>query len=374
MFPRPSRRRLPIDPSVEHLRKQAKRLAAAQSLALGHAQHQLAQAYGCAGWTDLLRLVEQLRSGASQPADGQGPMRPLPDAANRGDLAQVRMLLGTGTFSRHDLDLALARAVLAFAQRQEIAELLIEHGADPDGQYGAGYGPIVLVTGECLDPDGLAFLIRHGADVAFAPVMSKYGPTSPLIATLGSYLRGANERKRRCIDLLLNAGARLPDEVTPAMLAIHRSDAAALRRALAEDPDQIHRQHLRMPFGNLRLAGGMLLHLAVEVGSLACMDLLLALGTDPNAHSAELDGCGGHTPIFHAIAVNQGAGLPVLEHLLRCHRARIDLTAQAILLVHGRRTPHALTPAGYAAWTMADAPADWPRSSPRELALLRDGA
>src|SRR5207247_2142112 len=85
------------------------------------------------------------------------------------------------------LDLALARAVGNFNKGRAVAELLIEHGADPDGQYGSNYGPIVFVPCETLDPDGIQFLIDHGADVTFKPIDTKYGPASPL----NGELRGA---------------------------------------------------------------------------------------------------------------------------------------------------------------------------------------
>ena len=41
---------LPPNPSAEHLRKQAKRLAKAGNLKLAAAQHRLANDYGFAGW------------------------------------------------------------------------------------------------------------------------------------------------------------------------------------------------------------------------------------------------------------------------------------------------------------------------------------
>jgi ankyrin repeat protein len=294
----------------------------------------------------------------------------LPDAANRNDAAAVRALLARGGIAQADLDLALARAVLSFAQRREIAELLIAHGADPNGQYGGDYGPIVLVTGECLDPDGLEFLLRHGADVSFAPIPSKYGPTSPLIATLGSHARGANGRKHRCIALLLAHGAVLPAEVTPEMLAIHRGDPAALAAALDGDPDLVHRRFPAMPYGNLRLAGGTLLHLAVECGDLPCVELLLGRGAFVNARGQMVDGLGGETPLFHAVATLHGAGLPVLERLTRGGGHWIDRDASARFAVFGEPIPRAMTALEYAEWSLTG-PSPGCRASERELALLR---
>jgi ankyrin repeat protein len=49
---------LPPRPSVEHLRKQAKRLARRDQLTLGKAQHQIAQHYGAINWAALLSRVK----------------------------------------------------------------------------------------------------------------------------------------------------------------------------------------------------------------------------------------------------------------------------------------------------------------------------
>ncbi len=367
-----SRKRLPINPSAEHLRKQAKRLAASRAITLAEAQRDLARDYGCDAWAELMHMVETMSRGADTLHGGHPAMEELPAAANRNDLARVRSLLAQGGFTQHDLDLALARAVLAFAKRREIAELLVEHGADPDGQYGANYGPIVLVTGECLDPDGLAFLLRHGADVSFPPLPSKYGPTSPMIATLGTYDRGANERKHRCIDLLLAHGAPLPHGITAEMLAIHRGDAADLAGLLDRDPDLVHRRFPEMPYGNIRLAGGTLLHLAVEFGELDCVELLLARGADINAPALVVDGFGGQPPLVHAIATIHAAGLPVLEHLLRRAGRWIDREARSRFVLFGEPIPQPMTPLEYATWAAAETTPEFRRTTAAEFALLRN--
>src|ERR1044072_3361811 len=75
---------LPPNPSAEHLRKQAKRLAKAEGLKLAAAQHRLAKDYGFAGWAELMRAVEARRRS------------PLAAAAARGDVEAVRALLTEG--------------------------------------------------------------------------------------------------------------------------------------------------------------------------------------------------------------------------------------------------------------------------------------
>lgn len=272
------------------------------------------------------------------------PAMPLSAATDRNDLAAVRGLLAAGV-ARADLDRALARSVLRFAERRAIAELLVAHGADPDGQYGGDYGPLALVTGECLDPDGMAFLAAHGAHLDFAPVATKYGEACMVGSVLGTYHRGDNARKHRCLDLLLGLRAPVPAAVGPALLALHRGDAAALARLCAGDPGLATRRFPDMPYGNTRLAGGTLLHAAVEFDEHEAIDVLLRHGADPNARSAA-----GHgpTPVFHAIALGWEAAtgwghkLATIDHLLLRCGAALDLSLRAAIQRSDQSAPTAV--------------------------------
>jgi ankyrin repeat protein len=76
---------LPPNPSKEHLRKQAKRLAKDRSLILAVAQRQLAIEHGATSWAELMRQVETAV-----------PLSPLSAAARSGDVASVRRLLADG--------------------------------------------------------------------------------------------------------------------------------------------------------------------------------------------------------------------------------------------------------------------------------------
>ena len=358
----PSRKHLPVRPSLENLRKQAKRLARQRALHLTEAQQHLAREYGFASWEQLAAHVDALHDASESWR--RTSRENLPKAANANDLEQVRAILAEGGFTQHDLDLALARAVLRFGERRAIAELLVEHGADPDGQYGAEYGPIVFVTGECLDPDGLQFLIDNGADVTFPPIDTKYGRQCPLSHVLSAYVRGYNPQKHRTIDILLAHGTYIPREVTPAVLAIHRGDATALAALLDEDPALARRTIPDLPYGMLPLAGGTLLHCAVEYGELGCIDLLVARGADINARAGT-----GPTPIFHAINSVSDGNLYTLEHLRQHHGRRVDMTIRATW----PDQPTPVTPLEY-----AEQVAHTPRRGdhrPRveqELAMLRD--
>jgi ankyrin repeat protein len=366
-----ARKRLPVNPSLQNLKKQAKRLARRRpELSLQQAQHQVAVEYGCANWVELAHVVETMGRGATQTSNVKNKMEPLPAAANRNDLDAVRQLLRDGPFTQHDLDLALARAVLRFNERRAIAELLIDAGADPDGQYGSNYGPIIFATGECLDADGLQFLVDHGADVTFPAVTTKYGGTTPMSSVLGTYVRGQNDRKHRCIEILLRHGAVVPPPVDPPMLAIHQGNAKILAEMLDRDPSLLSRRFPDMPYGNIDLRGATLVHLAVEFGEMQCLDVLLDRGADFNLAAQVIDGIGGQTPIFHAIATNHGAGITVLEHLHHRGDQRIDLTVRATFRLYGEPQTTPLTPLEYAQRAREDVP-DWRQASEREIAALK---
>jgi ankyrin repeat protein len=140
---RPSIRRLPPQPNLEQLRKQAKELleqycagdpaaiaevdefgrnADPAAFALGDAQRVLARSYGYASWTKLKAFV-----------DGVNIAR-LADAVNEGDLAQVRALLHARPelihqdMSDHNEHRALHYAVLR--RDEAMVRLLMEAGAD----------------------------------------------------------------------------------------------------------------------------------------------------------------------------------------------------------------------------------------------------
>ncbi len=63
-----ARKRLPANPSVENLKKQAKRLAKDQpSLSLQQAQHKLAKSYGFAHWDEMLIEAAKLKVRTAGP-------------------------------------------------------------------------------------------------------------------------------------------------------------------------------------------------------------------------------------------------------------------------------------------------------------------
>jgi hypothetical protein len=354
----PPRKQLPVNPSLEHLQKQAKRRAKQNpSLQLTTAQHEIAQEYGCKNWAELTQMVASMARRQDQVTDRDKRYEPMPKAARARDLALVQQLLREGAFTPNTLDQSLAHALWYgnasnWPERKVIADLLLEHGADPDGQYGSGgYGPIVFGTGECIQPEGLLYLIEAGADVSFPPVKTKYGKQCPLSYILGTYGRGENDRKHRYLEILLQQNPYVPPEVTPPILAIHRGDVQGLSELIDRDPELVHRTFPEMPYGNISLRGATLLHCAVELGEKECIALLLTRGADVNAPAEIIGGVGGQTPIFHALAPARDQSFPVLQFLVEQTHRQIDASIRGTLHRHGEILPGPMNPLEFADYT-----------------------
>lgn len=359
MSPLPNRQnRLPVNPSAEHLKKQAKRLARENpGQPLAHAQHALAQTYGCKTWAQLMHVVEVMNRGATTLV-GTGPSKyePLPAAVRKRDVATVQAILASGQFTIHDLDAGLAHACWyggsnpdVLKVRKQLFDLLLAHGADPDGEYGSNYGPIIFGTGECLSLEGLQWLLDAGADVTFKPVPTKYGDNCALTSVLSAYERGPNDTKHKMIRLLLAHNAFIPPQVTPPILAIHMGDTQTLARLLDQSPALLTHRFPDMPFGNLPLKGATLLHCAIEHCEIPCVDELLNRNADINLPADIIDGWGGQTPIYHAIATIYDAGFPVLEHLVKRLGSKIKMNVTArVQRTYCPPSPNPMSPLQYA--------------------------
>ncbi len=314
--------------------------------------------------------------GADQLTDVKAEMQPLPEAARAVDVEVIRKILLDGSFTPHDLDKALAHALWygedgTWEERRVLADLLIEHGADPDGQYGSNYGPIVFGTGECLQPQSLQYLIEAGADVTFSRVPTKYGPVCLMDTVLGTYVRGQNPRKHRCIDILLANNAYIPPEITPPILAVHRGDAQGLAKTLDADRGLVSRRFPDMPYGNIELRGATLLHCAVEFGEIECVEELLKRHADINVKADVIDGLGGQTPIFHSINTNGDGGFYMLEYLTNRVGPSIDMSVRATWRALGENQTKPMTPLEYGESAATGETRKWRSKINEELVILR---
>jgi len=234
---------------------------------------------------------------------------PLFYAAAGGHIDTVREL-GPNAPPEH-LNQALAEA--ASLSHFEVADLLLEFGADANGLYHEQYGTVLFPACELLNHEGIRFLLRHGADPAkTAPRFD--GDRDALTHLLHSPHR--SPLKAACVELLLQAGAPAEDS---AEMAVHRESLPRLRAALDKDPAALTRP-LRAGCGLHPLQGATLLHLAVEFNLPALAEELLARGLDVNTAAEEIPGTvdteavwptdlvalGGQTALFHARGHSKG--------------------------------------------------------------------
>src|SRR3982751_2650712 len=122
-------RRLPKNPSAEHLRKLAKRLAKSEDLRLAAAQRRLAVEYGQRSWAALMRLVDEGPRAVTESG--------LSAAAGRADADAVREALARGepANGRNDkINTPLWHACASEApdaRRIAVVRLLLDAGASP---------------------------------------------------------------------------------------------------------------------------------------------------------------------------------------------------------------------------------------------------
>ena len=126
-----------------------------------------------------------------------------------------------------------------------------------------------------------------------------------------TYSRNAKGRNA-CLEVFADAGFDLPD--TPAM-AFHRGRIDLLEAHLDRDPSLLEHRFQESeifpaelgikPGDGLHVtpvAGGTLLHLAIEYDDIDVARWLIERGADVNAKAAlDADGFGGHTPLFHTV-------------------------------------------------------------------------
>lgn len=289
---------------------------------LADAQLVVAREYGLASWPELKRrieanewsreLLQAIRAGDRDTvrriltlnpdllhlpvvSANWGP--PMSHAANLGRLDIIQDCAALGA---RDHTHAFGRALLQ--GQLESARWLLTAGAKITREE-------VLGPCECLKPEGLQMLVELGAPLREC----KAGPFAPIASVLGTYGRNP-AGKHACLDILERTGFALPD--TPIM-AFHRGQLDRLQAHVARDPALIHRRFayreiyptdLGCPDDGLSslcgtpVAGGTLLHLAIDYDEQAIFDWLLAAGADVNARAdVERDGFGGHTPLFNAV-------------------------------------------------------------------------
>jgi hypothetical protein len=239
---------------------------------------------------------------------------PMSHAANLGRLEIIKAVAELGARDyQHAFDRALLQGKL------ECARWLHEHGA----RLTAG-----LVMGPCetLNPAGLNFLAESGAPFTDAKG-DRLAPLALALETYGRFPKG----KHAVLEIFARQGYVFPD--TPIM-AFHRGDVARLKEFLRRDSELVERRFSlveiyppevgcakdgRSGMHWTPIDGTTLLHLAIDFDEEEIFELLLGHGADANARAnVDLDGFGGHTPIFNAVVSHGKRQGAMARRLVEC--------------------------------------------------------
>lgn len=213
-------RALPENPSKEHLRKQAKRLAREHALGLAAAQRRLAQEYGFANWAELMRKVEPPPS-----------LPPLSAAARAGDVEAVRRLLSEGATADGEggnggppLWHACASDAPDTA-RLAIVDALLAAGANPRHD---GAGETALHAAAARGPFALVERLIVGNALEWQP--DRKGRIPLALA------RRSKAADKAAIVALLDRDRIYDPSFKAAVKALQKGDAARLGRLIDAEP------------------------------------------------------------------------------------------------------------------------------------------
>ena len=217
-----ARRVLPLRPSLENLRKQAKRHAKKQLVQLAQAQRDLALDLGFSDWAALVARVREISP--------ETPLSDLAKAARDGDFEIVRRLVEEG----HDpnnggadtsplWEACVSKA--SPAKRLAIGRVLLEAGADARKAI-PGQRPLHAVAKH--GPAELAeLLIRHGA-IDWEPNDKRRSPLD--------IARASRSRDRKALIELLDRPVVRDPSFRAAIKAIQTGAIDDLKRLLDAEP------------------------------------------------------------------------------------------------------------------------------------------
>ncbi len=171
---------------------------------------------------------------------------------------------------------------------------------------------------ECHSPEGIREALAAGISPT-EPILGKL----PIVWMIEMYLR--SPKFPECLQVMLDAGADIEDAVLKAILL---DDAASLRRVL-RPADLKRRFYMESTFTSLK--GVTALHICAEYNSVRCAAVLIKAGANVNARAdVDVDGFGGHTPLFHTVNQHRNFGRPMMELLVKAG-AKLDVRLKGLV-------------------------------------------
>ena len=152
---------------------------------------------------------------------------------------------------------------------------------------------------------------------------------TPLVYELiNMYTRGPLFKK--CISTFVDFGLEFGDKT---LLAVLLDDSGLLDQLLSNNNFSVQEKYsFNCTFTPLYEVS--LLHICAEYNHLACAKILVKHGTDINVKAGlDMNGFGGHTPIFHTVNQDSNKSLDVLKYLISL---KVDLTLTVAGLIWGK--------------------------------------
>jgi ankyrin repeat protein len=384
-------RTLPAQPSLDHLRAQARALLTAYrdgdgdayarisasfpklknasardirdaDFRLQHAQLVVAREYGFDSWTKLREYVDACALGfehairthdipalrrmlAERPGLLSSDVRSESDsltalafACQHGSLEAARAVLDAGYDINVDGDPLFQAALTRQGGNMPLAELLVAHGVKPRDNAAA-----LFQLTENLDAAGVRWMLERGADPDYRTPGKEQGIWTPLDNAIHTYLVDPAQRQE-VIRALLDAGAKHEDSALFDLLAGRieplrsRLDAqpALVRAHFDIQSNRVTSLEFGGHYGGAPLKQTTLLHHCAEFGFVEEAALLIERGADVNGRANPAEGAySNHTPVFHAVTTSTNNAFPVLE-LLLAHGADVNAKASVDLFVWAR--------------------------------------
>jgi ankyrin repeat protein len=295
---------LPEAPSLEWLRKQAKRRLeelrqADPDARLADAQFALAKEYGFSSWRTLKWNIDSLT------VDGQ-----LFGAARQGDVAMLAALLDEHPNKLYAVTRPYELTLLHLAAQSgqpAMVELLLRRGLDVNARdRGDNTYPMHWAAA-----GGHVDVVRRLADAGGDVIGSGDDHELQVIGWATCWDGCDDDAHRAVVDLLVSRGAR-----HHIFSAIAVNSAAEVRRIVAADEAALARPMSRNENHQLPL------HFAVRMNRPEMVELLLDLGADPGGR----DGLGASASVY---AAAPGVDKAVIETLAR--RGGLDLFGALVL-------------------------------------------